>query len=115
MDNSMSQPVEGYPKLASHMAQYSENALFRRFSGLGVRNILYLQAELVHLEQRLHRLETTDSISSEGHRAKYSKDWYWLNNSSEDRANEQLDVVLSIRSKLKAYCEILRVSQRLHN
>ncbi|KUJ21246.1 uncharacterized protein LY89DRAFT_561961, partial [Mollisia scopiformis] len=50
--------------------------------------LLYLQAELVHLEQKLHRLEATDSTSSEGHRARYSKDWYWLDNPSDGDADE---------------------------
>jgi len=105
MDIPTSRPVEGYPRLASHMAQYSENAVFRRFGNLGIRNLLYLQAELVHLEQKLCRLEATDSASSEGHRARYSKDWYWLNSSPEEEADEQLNIVLSIRSKLKEYCK----------
>ncbi|KAH8786255.1 hypothetical protein BGZ57DRAFT_756699 [Hyaloscypha finlandica] len=105
MDNPTSRPVEGYPRLACHMAQYSENAIFRRFSSLGTRNLLYLQAEIVHLEQKLCRLEAADSASSEGHRARYSRDWYWFDNSPEEESDEQLKIVLSIRSKLKEYCK----------
>lgn len=105
MNNSTSQPVEGYPRLARHMAQYPENAVFRRFDGLCARNLLYLQAELVHLEQKLCRLEVTDSASSEGYRARYSKDWYWLDNSSDGNAGEQLKIVLAIRCKMKEYCK----------
>jgi hypothetical protein len=91
------------------MAQYSENAVFRRFSSLGTRNLLYLQAELVHLEQKLCRLEAADSASSEGRRAAYSKDWYWLNDSPEEN-DEQLKIVLSIRSKLKEYCKRVKLA-----
>ncbi|PMD64632.1 uncharacterized protein K444DRAFT_625298 [Hyaloscypha bicolor E] len=109
MDNPTSRPVEGYPRLACHMAQYSENAVFRRFSSLGTRNLLYLQAELVHLEQKLCRLEAADSASSEGRRATYSKDWYWLNDSPEEN-DEQLKIVLSIRSKLKEYCKRVKLA-----
>ena len=109
MDNPTSRPVEGYPRLACHMAQYSENAIFRRFSSLGTRNLLYLQAELVHLEQKLCRLEAADSASSEGRRATYSKDWYWLNDSPEEN-DEQLKIALSIRSKLKEYCKRVKLA-----
>jgi hypothetical protein len=87
------------------MAQYHENAVFRRFGGLSTRNLLYLQAELVHLEQKLYHLEATDSTSPQGRRARHSRDWYWLNKSPEDGADEQLKIVAAIRSKLKEYCK----------
>ena len=106
MNNSIT-PPEGYPRLASHMAQYPENIIFRRFNGLCTRNLLYLQAELMHLEQKLYRLEAADSVSSDGHRARYSKDWYWLDYSSEGETSEQLQTVLTIRSKLKEYCKMM--------
>jgi hypothetical protein len=109
MDHPTSRPVEGYPRLACHMAQYSENAVFRRFTSLGTRNLLYLQAELVHLEQKLCHLEAADSASSAGRRARYSKDWYWLNNSPEEESDEQLKTVLSIRNKLKEYCKRVKL------
>jgi hypothetical protein len=44
--------VNGYPKLARHMGASPEIAIFRRFGALNAQNLLYLQAELVHLEKR---------------------------------------------------------------
>ena len=92
-------PVPGYPKLAHHMSMYSECAIFRRFNSLNCQNLLYLQAELVHLEERLRYLEAADSSSTDEARHLYSKDWYWL----DDSESEQLEVVLEIRKRLKDY------------
>lgn len=43
----------GYEKLAGFMAKHAEIATFQRFDFLNALNILYLQAELVHLEREL--------------------------------------------------------------
>jgi hypothetical protein len=43
----------GYTKLASVMGKNPELAIFRRFSALNAKNLLYLQAEHVNLEARL--------------------------------------------------------------
>ncbi|KAL5322063.1 hypothetical protein ACEPPN_010032 [Leptodophora sp. 'Broadleaf-Isolate-01'] len=94
--------VEGYPKLACHMGRYTQNAIYRRFSSLNSENILYMQAELVHLEKKLRRLQADDHASSEGHRSNYSRDWYWLNYASEE-GSEQWETAVAIRQKLKEY------------
>ncbi|KAE8450289.1 hypothetical protein EG329_006717 [Mollisiaceae sp. DMI_Dod_QoI] len=98
-----SSPIEGYPKLACHMETYPEYAIYRRFGSLNSQNLLYFQAELTHLERKLRRLEAADHASAEGNRSKYSKDWYWLNNSIFEETSEQLETVHAIRSKLKDY------------
>jgi hypothetical protein len=43
----------GYDTLASLMSQAPEIAIFRRFSALNARNLLYFQAELTVLEKQL--------------------------------------------------------------
>jgi hypothetical protein len=40
----------GYTALASWMGKFPEAAVFRRFSALNAKNLLYLQAELIQLE-----------------------------------------------------------------
>jgi hypothetical protein len=45
--------VTGYEKLAGFMAKHAEIATFQRFDFLNTLNILYLQAELVHMEGEL--------------------------------------------------------------
>lgn len=98
-------PVPGYPKLAQYMGLYSEYAIFRRFSSLNCQNLLYLQAELVHLEEKLRRLEVIDSASPETPRSVYAKDWYWLANSASEGNGDQIRTVLEIRTILKEYSE----------
>ncbi|CAG8982639.1 hypothetical protein HYALB_00006034 [Hymenoscyphus albidus] len=96
-------PIEGYPKLACHMGSCPNSSIFRRFGSLNSKNLLYLQAELVHLEEKLQALEEVDSISPVGNSSDYSGDWYWLENSIDENNGQQLETVLKIREKLKEY------------
>ena len=62
--------MAGYEKVAGLMTKHSEVATFQRFDFLNTLNILYLQAELVHLEKDLREsmkedLESGDNIDSE--------------------------------------------------
>ncbi|KUJ20684.1 uncharacterized protein LY89DRAFT_579036 [Mollisia scopiformis] len=106
IDPSLS-PIEGYPKLARHMGTYSECAIYRRFACLNSQNLLYFQAELTHLEQKLRRLEAADLVSTGENASIYSKDWYWLNNSASEENSEQLETVRAIRGRLKEYNDVL--------
>ena len=45
--------LTGYDKVASLMTQHDEMAMFQRFDYLNTLNTLYLQAELVFLEQKI--------------------------------------------------------------
>jgi hypothetical protein len=45
--------MSGYQKLAEQMTKHSEVSTFKRFDLLNTLNILYLQAELVHLKEEL--------------------------------------------------------------
>jgi hypothetical protein len=62
--------MSGYQKLAELMTKHSEVATFKRFDFLNTLNILYMQAELVHLEEELRDsmredLESGNSMLSE--------------------------------------------------
>ena len=48
--------VGSYPKLSEFMGSWSDVAIFRRFANLNAENLLFLQAELLHLEQELQDL-----------------------------------------------------------
>jgi hypothetical protein len=104
MELQMQHPVEGYPRLACHMGSFSSAQIFRRFSSINSQNLLYLQAELVHLETKLRRLEGVDKSAQAENRPLYSRDWYWLNESRFENG-EQLQTVLEIRQRLKEYSQ----------
>ncbi|KAB8293947.1 hypothetical protein EYC80_009419 [Monilinia laxa] len=58
------------------MARHGELGILRQFRKLGYQNLLYLQAELTHLENDLENLARRDA----GHklREEHSKNWYSL-------------------------------------
>lgn len=93
--------MEGYPAIAQVMSNHDELAIFRRFKELNVLNLLYTQAELVHLESELTSLRDLDISQPE--RAAYLRDWWSLAHSEEDEDKEQWQKILEIRQKLDAY------------
>jgi hypothetical protein len=107
--DALKEYVVGYPKLAAHMSLQPRTAIFRSFSELNAKNLLYLQAEIAFLEKELRRSETKDAKDTDPtkHKAKYAVSWYWLNESADDGDTEQLNLVLRIRSLLKEYSEYL--------
>ena len=95
--------MEGYSKIAALMGAYPETLIFRRFGAMSAQNLLYLQAELVHLEQELQECTLADQKSEDIiTRDILSKDWYTLAhiNSGTQR---QWQLMLHIRAKMKEY------------
>jgi len=93
---------EGHAKVATLLSHHSELAIFRRFSKLNFQNLLYLQAELTHLEANLKKLVDRDAQNP--NRQQYSRDWLFLaQNDDEHDDREQWDKFLQIRDKLKEY------------
>ena len=45
--------MEGYDRFAQFMGTHPKLAISRRFGALNLRNLLYLQAELIYLEDEL--------------------------------------------------------------
>jgi hypothetical protein len=94
--------TEGYAKIATLMSYHEELSIFKRFARLTYQNLLYLQAELTHLEADLDQLVERDGALSS--RAAYASHWWHLAQSDEDHDNgEQWDKVVQIRKKLKEY------------
>lgn len=93
---------EGHAKVAALMSQSGELAIFRRFSKLNLQNLLYLQAEITHLEKGLEDLAERDFANAS--LPPYHNDWWYLANPHEaDPEKEQWMKVLEIRQKLKEY------------
>jgi len=95
----------GYPKLAVQMNLQPEMAIFRRFGALNAQNLLYLQAELILLEERLREIQVSDHTSAHREKLKYALNWYQLQNSPDHGDSSQLDLVLKIRCLLKEYSQ----------
>ncbi|CAN9389878.1 unnamed protein product [Alternaria alternata] len=95
--------VTGYPKLAAKIAVQPEAAIYRRFGALNAQNLLYFQAELADLEERLGEQQALDNNATTGRKSEYAKNWFSLQDSEVDGDTEQLDLVLKIRETLKEY------------
>jgi len=52
--------LDGFPDVSEYIGSDRELALFRRFDVLGARNLLYLQARLLVLEEVLKRYDDED-------------------------------------------------------
>lgn len=96
--------MDGYAKIARLMANHHEMATFRGFKAIGFQNLLYLQAELVYLQNELQELVKADKESGHPIKSVYEKDWCQLRQSQAD-GSEQWQKVLEIRAKLREYCK----------
>lgn len=95
--------VKGYPKLAARMEILPELTIFRRFGALNAQNLLYMQAELAHLEKKLKERQRDDSDNPSGKISRYATNWFWLNASEGTDDDVQLKLILRIRAVLKEY------------
>lgn len=97
----MTTTVEGYPQIAQLMSQHNELAIVRIFGGLNMLNLLHMQAELMHLEEKYHRLSDADGKTSS--QAFRSRDLWSLTQMDCQGKREQWDTLLEIRLKLREY------------
>lgn len=107
-------PPAGYRSLASAMGQSPQFAIFKRFRTLNAQNLLYLQAELTILENKLQQyIKEDQSATGIGDRDIYDRDWETLkgscytNHPSPGNDNRQWTTFLEIRAKLKEYNDAL--------
>jgi hypothetical protein len=74
----------GYPRLSERMGVKPETLIFRKFSALNARILLYMQAELIILEKQLQKQEERDISDEEGKRCRYASDYHYLLLSHKD-------------------------------
>lgn len=96
---------DGYPKLANLMGNYTEMAIFRRFSDLNYLNALSLQADIQELQVHLGDICYEDNTSSDPERVTYSKYYHALRKSAEGCNGDQYEMLMKIRAKLDEYSE----------
>ncbi|KAA6411901.1 MAG: hypothetical protein FRX48_04051 [Lasallia pustulata] len=103
---SSDQPSMGsYNKLSKFMSSWPEVAIFRRFGALNAQNLLFLQAELVRLEDQLQNIREDDAQSADLEKKLSHQSWRSLVLAHEqgDASTSQWQKVLEIRDKLKEY------------
>jgi hypothetical protein len=98
-----------YPKLSRYISQWPDVAMFRRFSALNAENLLFLQAEISHLEVELRDLRDEENKKQDvkGMTAPVQRNWLELSQPNEDGEYcEQWELILKIREKLKEYSKL---------
>src|SRR5437762_11474742 len=76
-----------YPRLSEFMGSWSDVAIFRRFANLNAENLLFLQAELLHLEHELQKVRE-EATRREDEKMQLAMRSWWDLKGDED--NEQL-------------------------
>lgn len=94
--------MEGYVKVAQLMASQDEFAIFRRFKVPNLQKLLYMQAEITHLELELTDLANRDAQHPD--REYYTRDW-WSLSQGDENDTAQWKKFQELTSKLDAYSE----------
>jgi len=98
----------GYDKLAAFMSN-TEHTIVRKYRHLAIRDLLYLQAELCHLDLEYNLIAQEDA-EEEDERKIYDKEWWYLQKSKERGFDgKQWEHQLKIREKLREYCKLSRL------
>src|SRR5258707_15862074 len=97
--------MEGYPQIVRLMGQHEELAILRKFNNMSLQNLLYMQAELMHLEGKYEIISAkyAECLS----RPFKSRDWWSLTQQDHEGKTEQWDTVLEIRAALEKYRKYL--------
>lgn len=97
-------PRASYDKLAAIMGAQEELAIYRRYSALNTKNILYLQSEIFHLEAELAEIETEDRSSSDPEKDLFPRSvWHLKRSQRNPGQGRQWRMALEIRELLKEY------------
>lgn len=95
--------TEGYAAIADYFDHDRNIPILRRFRRLNVLNLLYMQAELFHLERELQSIAEEDATSSDQTRQDFAYSILNLRASAETVDGFQWEKILEIRTKLEEY------------
>jgi hypothetical protein len=100
---------EGFAAVAEWIALDPDNEtfVFRKFDTLAARNLLYMQARILSLEQQFDALDTGVTESNDMSLKDAARSWEELvKQDSEDevRARRQMELIAETREALKEYC-----------
>jgi len=115
--NTHSERPEGYPSLAKFISTSADCAVFRKFTELNVRNLFYLQSEILDLEAQLYKhdaedveviaakLDMEDAIA----RDHAARSYLQLRRGQRAMDQDRFDLVQRIREVLKVYSVYMTV------
>ncbi|SPJ73561.1 uncharacterized protein FTOL_03291 [Fusarium torulosum] len=115
--NSQQKPF-GFAALASLMASDGDQELliFRKFDEISARNLLYLQCELLLIEERLKKWDKKLSRSGDMDLDEAAATWEVMLEQAKDgrtEAKEMMELVGQLRAKMKEYHEALDLQSRI--
>lgn len=97
--------MDGYHKLASLLSNHEDLFVLRRFATANVKNLLYMQAEILHLEAELHDIALEDHSGCAKHR-NYEYCVFDLKEScGVGGSDTQWRKILQLREKLREYSQ----------
>jgi hypothetical protein len=104
-------PFSGYATFSSFVASDPELSIFRGFQQLGSRNLLYLQSELLELENQLREFDQDDAQKADLDVMLSSKCWEVCSARAQEqpREAERMEVICRIRKLTKEYCWCLPI------
>lgn len=105
---SSEQKPLGFAALSSLMASDEEQELliFRKFNEISARNLLYMQCELLSIEERLKRCDRKLSSSGDMNLEEAAETWEVMVEQAKDEkteAREMMELVKELRVKIKEY------------
>ena len=97
--------MRGYSLLAWRASEHPALAIVRRFKALHMQNLLYLQAELSHLETAFREEAEKNENSTDERERWFSRDWRHLEacDPSTKEQSREWELFLEIREKLKEF------------
>ena len=98
------------------MSDFPDITIFRRFSELNVENILFLQAEISHLEERLKDLRHDEDMQGDEKGLHPQRNWVKLSQPDDDGEYcAQWELMTEIREKLEQYSMLRQSHDALLN
>ncbi|KAI0123814.1 hypothetical protein BJ170DRAFT_599014 [Xylariales sp. AK1849] len=94
--------LRAYAYLAKYWSK-TQTGMVRKFGHLAALNILYLQADLCHLEYELNLHREADVATGEEWRVDCDWDWLLLSRPELNKGSKQWATVLAMRQKLDEY------------
>ncbi|KAK4213972.1 hypothetical protein QBC37DRAFT_238366, partial [Rhypophila decipiens] len=112
----------GYERLANWMSLHPELSIFRRFGSLYTESILYLQAEIAQLEERLRQIrpkERKDGLRPELHLQLQEQSWDTLSSNSDAEqgspGREKFEIHMMLRNLLAQYYQALDLQSKVQD